>query len=352
MQALRWHGQRQLLLDEVAEPTAPGPGQAVVEIAYCGVCGTDLHEYLHGPSMLRPAAHPLTGATPPMTLGHEMSGTVFALGPDAVGITLGMRVAVDPCLRCGHCWWCRHGDYHICEKGGSIGLAAPGAFARFVAVPVENLVPIPDGVSDEMAAVAEPLAVGLRAAKRGLVGPGDNVLVLGSGPIGIAALVGARMAGAAAVFVSEPLAQRAEQAYGFGATEVFNPSTVDVRREVFGRTGRTGPDVVIDATGRAELVELAIRTSRRGGRVVMAGISDNQLSVDLRQIVLYERSVFGSLGYNHDIPRVLDLMATGRLDASGLVTDIRPLVDAPAVFAELEADRGRQLKVLIDPKDR
>lgn len=351
MKALRWHGQRQLHVDEVDEPKTPGPGMAVVEIAYCGICGTDLHEYLHGPNMIRLDPHPLSGSIPPMTLGHEMSGTVFALGGDAPGITVGMRVAVDPCLRCGYCRWCRRGDYHICAKGGSIGLAAPGGFARFVEVPVENLVPVPDGVPDEMAAVAEPLAVGLHAAKRGLVGPGDNVLVLGSGPIGIAALVGARMSGAAAVFVSEPLAQRAEQAYGFGATEVFDPTAVDIRREVFGRTGRIGPDVVIDATGRAELVELAIRTTRRGGRVVMAGISNSQLSVDLRQIVLYERSIFGSLGYNHDIPRVLDLMATGRLDAAALVTGICSLIEAPALFAELEADRGRHLKVLVTPKE-
>ena len=352
MQALRWHGRGQLRLDEVDEPQASGPGRAVVEISYCGLCGTDLHEYLHGPNMIRLDAHPLTGACPPMILGHEMSGIVSALGGDSRGIDLGMRVALDPILRCGHCRWCRRGDYHLCEKGGSIGLAAPGGFARFVEVPLENLVPVPDAVSDQMAALAEPLAVGLHAAKRGLVGPGDNVLVLGSGPIGIAALLGARMAGAAAGFVSEPLAQRAEQAYGFGATEVFDPALVDVRREVFGRTARIGPDVVIDATGRAELVELAIRTTRRGGRVVMAGISDTQLSVDLRQIVLFERSIFGSLGYNHDIPRVLDLMATGRLDASALVTGIRSLADAPTVFAELEADRGRHLKVLINPKDR
>lgn len=352
MKALRWHGRRHLRLDDVEEPEASGPGMVVVAISYCGVCGTDLHEYLQGPSMIRPGPHPLTGVTPPITLGHEMSGTVWRMRDDVPGIDIGMRVAVDPCLRCGHCRWCRRGDYHICAIGGSIGLAAPGGFASFVEVPIENLVPVPEGVSDEMAALAEPLAVGLHAAKRGAIEPGDNVLVLGAGPIGLAALIGARMAGAAAVFVSEPLDRRAEQADIFGATEVFDPMKDDVRREVFVRTGRIGPDVVIDATGRPEAVELAILTTRRGGRVVMAGISDARFSIDVRQVVLYERSISGSLGYNHDIARVLDLMSTGRMDASALVTGVRPLDDALDVFTELEADPDQHLKVLIAPSDR
>jgi (R,R)-butanediol dehydrogenase/meso-butanediol dehydrogenase/diacetyl reductase len=124
-----------------------------------------------------------------------------------------------------------------------------------------------------------------------------------------------------------------------------------VRREVFLRTGRIGPDVAIEATDHPDLVRLAIVTVRRGGRVALAGISDRDFQVDLRQVVLYERSVHGSLGYNFDIPRVLDLMATGRLDASSLVTGVRDLTEGPDVFAELTAARERHLKVLLNPKD-
>jgi (R,R)-butanediol dehydrogenase/meso-butanediol dehydrogenase/diacetyl reductase len=351
VQALRWHGKGDLRLDDVGEPRRPGPGEALIEVSCCGVCGTDLHEYLHGPNMIRPGPHPLTGTEPPITLGHEMSGTVTELGSPVPGVEVGTRVAVDPCLRCGVCRWCRQGDYHICAKGGSLGLAAPGGFARFATVPVEGLAPIPDNVSDEMAALAEPLAVGLHAARRGGIAPGDNVLVIGAGPIGIAAMFGAQLAGAAGLYVSEPLAARADRARQLGATEVYHPGEVDVRREVFLRTGRIGPDVVIEATGRAEQVELAVSCVRRGGRVALAGISETRLSIDLRQIVLFERSVTGSLGYNFDIPRVLDLMATGRLNPAPLLTGVRPLTDGPEVFAELEADRGRHLKVLLTPKE-
>jgi (R,R)-butanediol dehydrogenase/meso-butanediol dehydrogenase/diacetyl reductase len=352
VQALRWHGKGDLRLDEVPGPGDPPPGHALVEVACCGICGTDLHEYAHGPNLIRPGAHPLTGLAPPFTLGHEMSGTVVALNGTAQGIGEGTRVAVDPCLRCGTCRWCVRGEYHICEKGGSIGLAAPGGFAGYVIVPVECLVPVPDGVSDEHAALAEPLAVGLHAIRRAGLRPGDNVLLLGAGPIGIAALLAAKLAGAAGIYVSEPVPERARRAGELGVTEVFDPSQVDVRREVFKKTGRIGPDVVVEATGRGELVELAITTVRRGGTAVLAGISDATVSVPLKQIVPFERQIVGSLGYNFDIPRVLALMATGRLDGSPLLTGVRPLSSGIDAFTELEADRGRHLKVLLTPKGR
>lgn len=351
MRALRWHGRGDLRLDEVPEPADPAAGHAVLEVAYCGICGTDLHEYLHGPNMIRSGAHPLTGLAPPFTLGHELSGTVLAINGQVPGIDVGTRVAVDPCLRCGVCRWCTRGEYHICAKGGSLGLAAPGGFADRITVPLDGLVRIPDGVSDELAALAEPLAVGLHAIRRAGVEPGDNVLVLGAGPIGVAALLAAKLAGAAALYVSEPVTARAERAAELGVTEVFDPTATDVRREVFLRTGRVGPDVVVEATGRPELVELAVSTVRRGGTAVLAGISDAQISVPLKQIVPFERTIRGSLGYNFDIPRVLDLMATGRLDGSALLTGTRPLSAGIAAFAELEADRGSHLKVLLTPKD-
>jgi (R,R)-butanediol dehydrogenase/meso-butanediol dehydrogenase/diacetyl reductase len=349
MRALRWHARGDLRLEEVPEPTAPEPGQAVVEVAYAGICGTDLHEYHHGPNLIRTGPHPLTGQAPPITLGHEFSGRVVELNGSVPGVEVGTRVAVDPCLRCGNCRWCRHGEYHICAKGGSVGLASDGAFAPLVTVPTDGLVPIPDGVSDELAALAEPLAVGLHAVRRAEVRLGDHVLLLGAGPIGIAILMALKLAGAAGIYVSEPAPDRANRAAGLGATEVFDPTGTDVRREVFLRTGRVGPDVVLEATGRPELVELAVTTVRRGGRAVLAGISGGAASLPLKQIVPFERTVVGSLGYNHDIPRVLDLVAAGRLDPSPLLTGVRPLSRGPEAFDELVT--GHHLKILLAPKE-
>ena len=349
MQALRWHGTNDLRLDDVEVPEVR-PGEAVLEVSHCGICGTDLHEFRHGPNMIRTGPHPLSGDAPPMTLGHELAGVVTAIDGAVPGFAVGDRVTVDPCLRCGTCRWCVRGEYHICAKGGSIGLASPGGFARYVRVPVECLVRIPDGVDSAAAALAEPLAVGLHAIRRAGVSVGDTVLVLGAGPIGVAAVIAARLAGASQLYVSEPNPERAARAAELGATETFDPTAVDVRREVFLKTGRIGPDVVVEATGRPELVELAVTSARRGGHVALAGISDSRIDVDLRQVVLFERSISGCLGYNFDIPRVLDLMATGRLDASALVTGVRPLSAGLDTFTELAADRGRHLKVLLTPE--
>lgn len=351
MKALRWHGKRDLRFEDVADEGPPGPGEAVVAVSDCGVCGTDLHEYLEGPHMIRPGPHPLTGHRPPLALGHELSGTVVALGGDCQGVSVGDRVTADPCWRCGTCWWCVRGEYHLCPRGGSVGLASPGAFAERVTVPAAGLVRLPDTVSDEVAALAEPLAVGLHAVRRAGVAPGDNVLVHGAGPIGMAALMAARTAGAAGLYLSEPYEGRRAMAHGLGVTEAFDPARTDVRREVFLRTGRVGPDVVIEATGRPEIAVEAVSTVRRGGRVVLAGIGSAAARLDLTQLVFYERTVIGSLGYHFDIPRVVDLMATGRIDASWMVTGRYPLSAGAEVFAELAADRGHHLKVLLTPEE-
>jgi (R,R)-butanediol dehydrogenase / meso-butanediol dehydrogenase / diacetyl reductase len=350
VRALRWHDAGDLRLDDVPEPTATG-STAVVEVSYCGVCGTDLHEYMHGPNMIRSGPHPLSGEAPPITLGHEISGRIVALDEPTEDLRPGVRVAIDPCLRCGGCYWCRRGQYHICAMGGSIGLASNGGFASCVAVPVECLNPVPDGVSDQYAAMAEPLAVGLHATKRALVGPGDSVLILGAGPIGLAALLSARASGAEAIFVSEPNRDRRAVAENSGATEVYDPAVADVRREVFLRTARRGPDAVIDGTGKADPILLGIRALRRGGRMAVAGIADTEVPLDMRQLVFYERTLSGSLGYNFDIPRVLGLMATGQLNPAPLLSDIRPLTEGKQTFDELALPATRHLKILLTPKE-
>ena len=179
MRAAVWHGPRDVRLQDVPEPGEPGPGQALVAVRFCGICGTDLHEFTEGPVLIRPGPHPLTGARPPLVLGHELSGTVVAVGAGGPGDLVGRRVTADPCWSCGTCFWCLRGDYHICRIGGSVGLASDGALAPLVLVPVQGLVPLPGTVSDQAAALAEPLAVALHAVRRGGVRVGDRALVLG-----------------------------------------------------------------------------------------------------------------------------------------------------------------------------
>ena len=349
MRALVWHGALDLRIEARPEPDPPGSGQALVEVAYCGICGTDLHEYRSGPVMIRSGPHPLTGASPPMTLGHEFSGRVVALGSETPGVSVGDRVTVDPCWSCGECFWCRRGDYHICRVGGAVGTASHGALAPLVIVPASGLVRLPDAVDDQTGAIVEPLAVGVHAVRRSGLRQGDSVVISGFGPIGAAVLVAARAAGASKIIVLEPLEGRRQRALALGATEALDPLAVDARREVFVRNGRIGPDVVFDCSGVPALLQAAVGMARRGGTIVACGVNHGHAELEVNGIVLYERTVIGSLGYNHDLLRVVDMLAAGRLTIDGFVTAVVPLEDAvEGAFEMLANDRGAHLKVLIE----
>ncbi len=352
MRAAVWHAAGDLRVEDVPEPGDPGPGQAVVAVSFCGICGTDVHEFTEGPVLIRSSAHPLTGTDPPVVIGHEFSGTVVAVGHGGPAALAGRRVTVDPCWRCGTCYWCLRGDYHICRQGGSVGLASDGALAPLVTVPAEGLVPLPDAVDDLVGALAEPLAVALHAVRRGGVSIGDRVLVFGAGPIGAAVTLAARAAGAAEVFVTDPVATRRDRAIAVGAAEAFDPATADVRREVFLRCGRVGPDVVFECTGVPELVTEAVEAARRGGTVVLLGVGHGTAALRPVSVTAFERTIVGSLGYNRDLPRAIDLVASGIIDPKPLITSVVPLADVvSAAFAPLARGAGDQLKVLVDVRD-
>ncbi|HUY44456.1 MAG TPA: alcohol dehydrogenase catalytic domain-containing protein [Streptosporangiaceae bacterium] len=353
MRAAVWHAAGDVRVEDVPEPGEPGPGQAVVAVSFCGICGTDVHEFTEGPVLIRPSAHPLTGHAPPVVLGHELSGTVVAVGPGGPAEMTGRRVTVDPCWRCGTCYWCLRGDYHICRQGGSVGLASDGALAPLVTVPAYGLVLLPDTVDDRVGALAEPLAVALHAVRRGGVSVGDRVLVFGAGPIGAAVTLAARAAGAAEVFVTDPAAARRDRVVAIGAVEAFDPATVEVRREVFLRCGRVGPDVVFECTGVARVVTEAVEAARRGGTVVLLSVAHGTAALRPVSVTAFERTIVGSLGYNRDLSRVVDLVASGTIDPKPLITSVVPLEDVVGTaFRPLAAGAQDQLKVLVDVTGR
>jgi (R,R)-butanediol dehydrogenase/meso-butanediol dehydrogenase/diacetyl reductase len=297
--------------------------------------------------MIRTSPHPLTGQAPPVTLGHEITGTVCAVGEGST-VEVGTRVAVDPCWRCGSCWWCRAGDYHLCAIGGAVGVSSDGGFAPLVVVPAYGLIPLPDEVSDEAAATAEPFAVALHAVSRGGVRAGSRVLVLGGGAVGSAIVTVARLAGAAKVLVSDPSAARRARLAQLDPDDVLDPQVHDVRREVFARTDRRGADVVFECTGLEAVLADAVAASRRGGRIVLTSITRGTAQLQPSQLVFYERELVGALAYRGDVARAVALMAAGRLKAEQLVTSRRPLSAGVAALTETAASRENQLKVLID----
>lgn len=347
MKALVWHGAGDLRIEE-REPPVPGPTDAIIEVAYCGICGTDIHEYVHGPVLIRRDAHPLTGESAPITLGHEFSGRISSLGTEVEGFTVCQRVTVDPCWRCGECYWCRRGEYHICKSGGAVGLASHGGLASLVRVPSEGLVPIPDHIDYRVAALTEPLAVGFHAVHRGRVTAGDSVLVIGSGPVGVAVVIASVAAGASPVLVSEPSMPRRAIAQELGADETFDPTAVDVRREAYLRTGRIGPDVVFECTGSPGAASDAVESARRGGRIVLVGIGTEKLEYESRRLVFLERELIGSLGYQGDLQRVVEHLSAHTFDPSKLITSIVPLEEAiEGAFDRLCSIENEEMKVLV-----
>jgi (R,R)-butanediol dehydrogenase / meso-butanediol dehydrogenase / diacetyl reductase len=345
MRALRWHDRQDVRVEEVAEPVVREHADALVAVSWCGICGTDLAEWRSGPGMIRTTPHPLSGQSVPVTLGHELVGTlVEGSSPDGT-IGPGTRVTVDACLRCGVCPACVRGDYHRCRQGGSIGLHLDGGFAPLVAVPGYTLVAVPDAVTDEQAALTEPFAVALHGLERAAVQPGTDVLVLGFGTIGAASALVARAIGALP-HVVELDDERRRTAERLGLP-TLDPGD-DLARRVRKQLGDGGADVVVESTGVAAMVPVAIECAARGGRVALLGLPSAPSTVDARRITLFERSLVGSLGYRHDLPRVLELVASGRLDPAELVSAKVPLAGADEVLRELASASAGRIKVLVD----
>jgi (R,R)-butanediol dehydrogenase/meso-butanediol dehydrogenase/diacetyl reductase len=348
MQALRWHGPRDLRLDDVDLALPLGPGMVEVEVSTCGICGSDLAEYATGPHAIRSRPFPLSGQQPPLTLGHEFSGRIAAVGAAVTGLEVGDRVAADACWRCGSCDACTSGRYNLCSQGGSIGLASDGGFAERVRFPAYCAVPLPDAVSDEAGALLEPLAVALHALDRGQARAGESVVVLGFGPIGAATALVARAMGLS-VLVSEPAARRRARAESLGfLTSAPEGPPRDVTREVRALTGG-GARLVVDCTGVAEVLTMAPDMTRRGGTVVVVGLPKQPPSIDAAKLVLYERSIVASLGYVHDLPRIADMIASGAIAAEQLITRRVPIEDGVDEFARLASEPGDDLKVLVTP---
>lgn len=347
MSAVRWHDRLDVRYEEVLAPGEPGKGMVLVDVSLCGLCGTDLTEYLHGPVLIRRTPHPLTGRSAPLTMGHEFVGRVAAVGSGVEGIEVGERVTADACWRCGRCEFCLRGDYHQCRLGGSIGLHSDGALASQALVPDYTVVAVPDSVDDRAAALTEPMAIGIHALDKAGASSGDTVVVVGFGPIGATAALAASLAGLRVIIV-EALDGRRAFADRLGFSEVIDPAGVDLRREVRSVTRGMGAEAVIDCTGKQALAAESLELVKRMGTLVLVGLGSGPAEIDANRIVLFERRIVGSLGYNHDLPRALAMMATGALAPDALVSEEINLSEAvEGGLKALAEDPGGHLKILI-----
>jgi len=351
MKAAVWYGKKDVRVVDVPEPPKPGPGQVKIEVEWCGICGSDLHEYLAGPIFIPvDAPHPLTGGTAPVTLGHEFSGTVVAVGEGVKDVKVGDRVAPDACQVCWECYCCKRFNYPACEKLAFTGLHTDGAFAPYVNVPAYTIYKIPDTMSFEQAALVEPISVGMHAVLRAPVKAGDNVVIIGAGTIGLSTLQCARVAGAKQVIVLEMAKARKEFAEKLGATAVIDPSQCDVVEEVFKLTG-IGADVAIECVGNKATGPLAVQCIRPRGIAVLAGVFEEASSIVFNEVVFPEKEIKGSLAYNGDFAPVIAMIDDGRIDAETMITGRIKLDDIiEKGFEELVNNKDENIKIIVSPK--
>ncbi|HEU4429475.1 MAG TPA: alcohol dehydrogenase catalytic domain-containing protein [Myxococcota bacterium] len=323
----------ELVVESVPDPK-PAPGQAVLRVAACGICGSDLH--LHQHKLLPPGA----------IMGHEFVGEVMeSAGP----LRAGERVCAIPNHSCGVCERCRSGLGAYCATQQPIGLGLPnGAYAEYVAIAAHEAVRVPDGVSTEPAALVEPLAVGLHALNASRIRRGERCLVVGAGPIGLAIALWARHFGAREVIVSERAAGRRALAERLGATRVVDPVQEDLAAALE-RAAPGGPDVVFEAVGVPGLIDECVGRVRFRGRVIVAGVCVGADSITPVAGILKEAAVQFVLAYEKDdFQYTLDMLAQQRIDPAALITDRVGLAGVPAAFEELATPRG-QGKVLVCP---
>lgn len=355
MKAVVWHGRGDVRVEEWPEPPPPPPGWVQVRVGYCGICGTDLEEWRAGPLNI-PVDHdnPLTGRRAPLVLGHEWMGRVIRVGDGVEGLSVGDRVAADTLVFCGRCEACRDHLYNLCVDMAALGLSGDGGMAPWVNAPATSLWPVPDAVPDQAAALAEPLAVAVRAVRRGGVRLGQRVLVTGAGAVGLFAAQVARDAGATAVFVSEPDPMRQTLAERFGARVVWSAPEA-MLAALSEETGGRGVDTVIECSGRAEAVDLGVRAARPHGRIVLVGFGDRPLPIDPIAVQFRELELVGSLSHivDQDLATAVDLLATGRVRVDNMVSRIVPLdraVDDGILSLGRDGQEGL-VKVLIDVQE-
>ncbi|WDZ82919.1 zinc-dependent alcohol dehydrogenase [Micromonospora cathayae] len=328
-------GDRTFVVEDT-EPVPPGPGQVRIDVAYTGICGTDLH-IAHGAMDHRVRV--------PAVIGHEMSGRIAEVGPDVEGLRVGEPVTVMPLDWCGECPACRGGNAHICHRLTFVGIDSTGSMQRSWTVPAKIVVPLPEGLPLDHAALIEPTAVAVHDVRRSRLTAGEHAVVIGAGPVGL--LIGkvAQTTGAA-VTVLELDPHRRAVAAELGLPTV-DPAAEDVAGYVQEWTAGAGAEVVFEVSGSAAGVRTATDLLAVRGRLVVVAIHPVPREVDLHRVFWRELELVGVRVYQHDdYVEAIRLVRDGLVPAGRLISRVVPLEDAASAFRALEA--GGDVKVLVD----
>jgi len=343
LKALRWHNQKDIRLEEIDEPTVKA-GQVKLKVKWCGICGSDLHEYLGGPIFIPVGTpHPLTNEVAPVTLGHEFSGEVVEIGEGVKNYQVGDRVVVEPIFATHGL----KGAYNLDPQMGFLGLAGGGGgLSEYVAVDEELLHKLPDEISFEQGALVEPAAVALYAVRSSKVKAGDKVAVFGCGPIGLLVIEALRAAGATDIYAVELSPERQAKAKELGAI-IIDPSQVEDTVSEIKRVTNGGVDVSFEVTGVPVVLRQSIQSTGIGGETIIVSIWESGAEILPNDIVIQERTVKGIIGYRDVFPAVLSLMKKGYFSAEKLVTKKIPLDTVIEEGFESLIKEKNQVKILV-----
>ncbi|GAB0135424.1 hypothetical protein EsDP_00003763 [Epichloe bromicola] len=352
MKAVRFHGQRDVRLDTVEVPKV-GAGKVKIAPKFCGICGSDLHEYLGGANLIpKPHhPHPITNETLPLTLGHEFSGIVQEVGEGVESVKPGDRVCVQPIIFDGDCRSCVRGLVNCCDSNGFVGLSGwGGGLSETMVVPESCVKQLPDNVSLEEGALVEPLAVGWHAVDISPFKETDSVLILGAGPIGLAVSQVLAGRGCKNIIVCEVSTRRRELAKQFGAHHTIDPINEDVVARVAELTRGLGADVGFDCAGAQDALDTAFESLRARGTLVNIAVWEKRAGLAMNSLVFRERSYMGVATYSlGDFEAVLDAISTGKIKPAGMITKTIKLDQVVEEgFHALINDKENQVKILVD----
>ncbi|KAF1940060.1 GroES-like protein [Clathrospora elynae] len=350
MRAARYYGKEDIRIENVEEQKC-GAGQIRIAPAFVGICGTDLHEYLGGPSFIPVEPHPCTKETIPITLGHEFSGIVTELGPYVSSFYEGQRVVVQPTIYCGTCEACKAGVENVCYNGGFIGLSGGGGgLSDSVVVPEGAVLSLPENIPLDVGALVEPLSVAWHAISAAPLTPDAIVLVLGGGPIGLAIVQCLVALGTKKIIVSEVSGTRQRFARDFGAHHVFSPTKYDPVGLSKQLSRNIGPDIVFDCAGVPESITTACTAVKARGTVVNVAIWEKDVPFNPNMLVIRETKYTAVLGYQRkDVQAVIDHLAAGKLKPSKMITSTIQLEDlVECGIKALIHDKENQVKILVE----
>lgn len=341
MRAVVVHGPGDIRYEDLPLP-CPGPGEALIEMKAAGICSSDL------PRALGDAAYFY-----PIVLGHEVAGQVAELGKEVKGARVGDRCAIAPLFPCWRCEWCQRGRYSLCEDYSYLGSRTHGAYAEYITAPVENLVLLPPQVDYEAGAMLEPTAVILHGLGRVGVTPGDDVAVVGAGPLGLLAIQLARIMGAGRLFAIDLVAAKVEVAESLGAQACLGEGAAAT---IYEATLGRGVDLVVETAGTAKAQELCLDLARKGGRVLYLGLPEREVNISrtaMQRLVREELTIYGAWNsYSAPFPGYewhasLTYMARGQLQTKPLITHRFTLQQAKEAFIMMEEEKEFFNKVIF-----